>query len=159
MVRAQEKVDHRRYSEHKRQWIVELYAQGYLDARFLASAFTVDREANAVDLDWKLDTGPRYRFGKVEIDQDILRPALVDRYHGIVEGEVFDTRRLIELQLKLSNSNYFESVALDIQKDQALDAHIPIVINTVPKKPRRYDLGLGFGTCLLYTSPSPRDRG
>ncbi len=146
VVRGDEKVDHRRYAEHKREWIVELYAKGYLDARFAEASFTVDRKANAVDLDWQIDTGPRYRFGKVKIAQDVLRPTLVDRYHGIIEGDVFDTRRLIDLQLKLNNSNYFESVSLDIQKDQATDGHIPIVVNTVPRKRRRYDLGLGFGT-------------
>jgi len=146
LVREGDKVKHSRYSQYKREWIVELYAKGYLDARFVHATFIVDRAANAVDLDWKLDTGPRYRFGEVKIAQDILRPTLVDRYHGIAEGEVFDTRRLIELQLKLNNSNYFESVSLDIQKDQAKDAHIPIVVNTVPRKRRRYDLGLGFGT-------------
>ena len=146
VVRGDEKVDHRVYAEHKREWIVELYAKGYLDARFVEASFTVDREANAVDLDWQLDTGPRYRFGKVVIDQDVLRSNLVDRYHGIAEGDVFDTRRLIELQLKLNNSNYFESVSLDIQKDQATNARIPVVVNTVPRKRRRYDLGLGFGT-------------
>jgi len=146
VVRGEERVDHRRYTEHKREWIVELYAKGYLDARFLNSSLIVDRNANAVDVAWELDTGARYKFGRVEIDQDILKPTLVDRYHGIVEGEVFDTRRLIDLQLKLNNSNYFESVSLDIQKDRAVDAHIPIVVNTVPRKRRRYDLGLGFGT-------------
>jgi len=146
VVRGDEKVDHRVYAEHKRKWIVDLYAKGYLDARFAEASFTVDRRANAVDLEWQVDTGPRYRFGKVNIAQDVLLPTLVDRYHGIIEGDVFDTRRLIELQLKLNNSNYFESVSLDIQKDQAIDAHIPIVVNTVPRKRRRYDLGLGFGT-------------
>ena len=146
VVREGKKVSHRRYAERKREWIVELYAQGYLDARFVEAFLTVDKKANVADVEWTVDTGPRYRFGEIKIAQDILRPTLVERYHGILEGDVFDTRRLIDLQLKLNNSNYFESVSLDIQKDQAQNAHIPIVVNTVPRKRRRYDLGLGFGT-------------
>ena len=145
-MRAETFVDHREYSKFKRAWIVEMYDQGYLDARFEKAGFTVNAVANGADVSWLVNTGERYRFGEVKIDQDILNAALVDRYHAIAEGDVFDTNRLIDLQLKLNNSNYFESVALDIQKDQAQNGHIPVVFNTVARKRRRYDLGAGFGT-------------
>ncbi len=145
-VRRDAFVDHQKYTQFKRAWIVELYDQGYLDARFEKANFSVDAEVNRADVTWLVNTGERYRFGEVKIDQDILNTALVDRYHAIAEGDVFDTNRLIDLQLKLNNSNYFESVALDIQKDQAQNGHIPVVFNTVARKRRRYDLGIGFGT-------------
>jgi translocation and assembly module TamA len=146
LVRSGDAVDHRVYDQHKRTWITRLFDEGYLDARFQEAFFRVDPATNSVDVTWSLATGPRYRFGEVEIDQDILKTSLVDRYHDIRPGEVFDTRRLIDLQLKLNGSNYFDSVSLDIQKDRSTDARVPVVVKTTPRKPRRYDLGVGFGT-------------
>ena len=116
VVRQGQEVDHSVYDEHKRTWVTRLYDAGYLDARFDDSYFSVDKKANAVDLNWTINTGPLYRFGDIKIDQDILRPSLVERYYEIDPGDVFDARRLIDLQLKLNDSNYFSAVSLNIKK-------------------------------------------
>ncbi len=139
-------VDHQKYAGYKSAWLARLLDAGYLDARFTTSRFVVDVANNAVDLDWQIDTGPRYLFGEIRIEQDILKDALVSRYHTITPGTPFSTNELIDLQLSLNNSNFFDSVALDIRKDEAVDLRVPIVVRTTPKKRKRFNVGVGFGT-------------
>lgn len=137
---------HERYEEEKSKLLSILYDAGYLDASFSQATLRVDREARTADVNWQLATGARYFFGDVRIEQDVLRPALVSRYHTIKAGDPFDTARLIDLQLALTNSNYFQAVSLDVLRDQTVDQRIPVVVRTKPRKRRRYSLGLGFGT-------------
>jgi len=139
-------VDHQKYAAYKSSWLARLLEAGYLDARFTSSRFVVDVANNAVDLDWQIEAGPRYLFGEIRIEQDILKDALVNRYHTITPGTPFSTDALIGLQLSLNNSNYFESVALDIRKEEAVDLRVPIVVRTTPKKRKRFNAGIGFGT-------------
>lgn len=144
--RVDDKVDHQQYETYKRQWIARLFDAGFLDAKFSTATFTVDAENNAVDLDWQIVAGPQYLFGPIDVKQSILKDSLVSRYHSIEEGTPFNTNALVDLQLNLNNSNYFESVSLDIRKDQAVDYRVPVVVLTQPRKRKRYNAGLGYGT-------------
>lgn len=141
-----EYVDHQQYEGFKRQWLGGLLDAGFLDAKFAISQFIVDVERDEVDLYWEIDTGPRYLFGEVRVEQSILKDSLVNRYHNIEPGTPFNTTALVDLQLSLTNSNYFESVALDIRKDEVVDRRIPIVVKTTPRKRKRFNAGLGYGT-------------
>ena len=137
---------HERYEEEKDTLLGLLYDAGYLDARFTVAELLVDKDAFAADVRWEIDTGAQFFFGEVQIEQDILRPDLVSRYHSIQAGDPFDTSRLIDLQLALNNSNYFQAVNLDVHREDAVNQRIPVVVKTEPRKKRRYSLGLGFGT-------------
>ena len=137
---------HLRYEEEKSALLSLLYDEGYLDATFSESQLLIDRAAFAADINWRIDTGPQYLFGDLLIEQDILRPELVSRYHSIEAGQPFDTARLIDLQLALNNSNYFQTVSLDVQRDASADNRIPVTVKTQARKKRRYSLGVGFGT-------------
>lgn len=139
-------VDHQAYATHKRRWVTQLFEAGFLDARFSTSLFTVDQQRNCVALNWVFDSGPRYLFGSIDIEQSILKDSLVSRYHNIKRGSPFSTDALIDLQLNLNNSNYFETVSLDIDRDSATDLQVPVVVRTTPRKRRRYNAGIGFGT-------------
>lgn len=146
LPRRDSSVNHQKYAAYKSRWLARLLEAGFLDARFASASFVVDVANNAVDLDWKIEVGPRYLFGDIRIDQTILRDALVNRYHTIIPGAPFSTNALIDLQLGLNSSNYFESVALDIRKEEAVGLRVPVVVRTVPRKRKRFNAGLGFGT-------------
>ena len=72
-----------------------------------AAQIRVRREEREADIHLVLDTGPKYFFGDIEIEQDILDPSFVGRYVTIEPGEPFDSDRLIDLQLALGDSGYF----------------------------------------------------
>ncbi len=119
---------------------------GYLDARYTKSELRVTPAAHSAAVVLHLDTGPRYYFGTVTIDQDSLAPNFVERFVDIKEGAPFDTTQLLKLQLALGDSGYFDQVELDVRRDEAQDHHVPVIVHTRPGTYARYRLGLGFGT-------------
>ncbi len=137
---------HGRYEDAKRALAQAAYQAGYLDAHFEDAELLVDPERGAADARLTFNTGPIYRFGDVTIEQDVLRPDFVGRYHDIETGDPFDTNRLIELQLKLNATSYFDGVEVDVQRDLAVDNRIPVVVRTQPRNRYRYRAGAGFGT-------------
>src|SRR6185436_12064635 len=82
----------------------------------------------------------------VHIEQDILDPSFVDRFVRIEPGEPFDSNRLIDLQLALSDSGYFNEVTVDPARADAVDRHVPINVHTSPRETQEYTVGIGYGT-------------
>ncbi|MGD2112786.1 MAG: POTRA domain-containing protein, partial [Gammaproteobacteria bacterium] len=119
---------------------------GYLDARYTRSELRVAPAAHRADAVLHLDTGPRYYFGAITIEQNILAPDFIERYVEVREGAPFDTAQLLDLQLALGDSGYFDQVELDVQREAAEDHHVPVIVHTVPAPHTRYTLGLGYGT-------------
>jgi translocation and assembly module TamA len=154
-VRAQlERVDiaegevlsHPEYSQAKDGLMQAVYSAGFLDARYRRSEIRVHPERRRADVYLVLESGPRYYFGDVEIEQSILDPGFVSRFNDIERGEPFDTERLIDLQLGLSNSDYFGPVDVNVERERADDFHVPVTVNAEPRDTQRYSVGLGYGT-------------
>lgn len=143
---AGQRLDHRAYEDAKSRLLDVSYSGGYLDVRYERSEMRVYPEQQQADIYLILDTGPRYYFGPVVVEQGILNPEFVQKYIPIKPGDPFDADKLIELQLSLTDSEYFSQVEVDVQRENAEDFHIPIRVSTQPRKRRRYTLGLGFGT-------------
>lgn len=139
-------LDHAFYQSNKGALLTDLASSGYLDARFTKAVLRVNPTAQTADLQWQLDTGSRYYFGPVVVAQDVLRDSFVARYHNITAGEPFSTARLVDLQIRLNDTNYFNSVVLEVDRDEAVDFRIPVTLRAQPAKRRRYTAGVGFGT-------------
>lgn len=139
-------LDHRVYEKVKSTLSDTLYQAGFVDAKFTRSEIKVFPRERQADIDLSMASGPQYYFGPVTIEQDILQPALVERLSDIKEGDRFDTRKLIDLQLALQESGYFSQAEILAEREKAVDDRIPVVVKTVPAKARRYTLGLGYGT-------------
>ena len=143
---AGEPLRHAKYEAAKTQLFEAARGAGYLDAAYQRAELRVRREERKADLHLVLDTGPRYYFGPIEIEQEILDPTFVGRYVRIGPGEPFDSNRLIELQLALGDSGYFSEVTVDVKRAEAVDGRIPIVVHTSPRATQEYTVGFGYGT-------------
>lgn len=139
-------LDHAFYQSNKGALLTDLANAGYLDARFTKAELRVNPNAQTAELQWLLETGARYYFGPVVVAQDVLRNSFVARYHNITAGEPFSTARLVDLQIRLNDTNYFNSVELEVDRDEAVDYRIPVTLRAQPAKRRRYTAGVGFGT-------------
>jgi translocation and assembly module TamA len=137
---------HSDYETTKQALLQAALAAGYLDARYERAELRIFKAQRHARIHLLLDTGPRYFFGQISIEQNILDPDFVQQFVHIKQGEPFNTDALLELQLALSDSGYFSRVEIDPQRSAAVDFHVPVVITTEPSKPRRYGVGLGFGT-------------
>lgn len=120
--------------------------RGYIDAEISQAKLLVNPEQARADIELEISTGPQFRFGRIDIEQDILADAFLRRYVQIQSGDVFDADRLLDLQLRLSDLDYFQTLDVSTQRPDEEQAIIDIDIATTPKKPQRYQLGLGYGT-------------
>lgn len=137
---------HPAYSNLKKTLLNDAYALGYLDGDFRRSEIAVAPGRQSADVTLVFDTGPRYYFGDITIEQSILSPDFIDQFVHISPGEVFEPRRLTDLQLALSDSQYFRQAEVDIQREKTTHQRVPVVVRATPDKPQRYETSLGYGT-------------
>jgi translocation and assembly module TamA len=133
--------------ERAKKLLTDLAAEeGYLDAVFQANQVRVDLERYRADVVVHYNTGPRYRFGDVRFNQDVVDPELLTGYVNFKPGEPLDINKVLELQNSLSDSPYWSRVEVVTRQDQAQGLQVPIEVNLVPAKTMRFSGGLGYGT-------------
>lgn len=145
-LRAGGPLQHTRYESAKSALASAAYARGYLDARFTRSELRILADDNLVQVFLHFDTGRRYRFGAVSVEQDVLDPDVASRYVTIEPGTVYDPQDLLDTQFALSDLGYFASLEILPRRDDALDGAVPIVIRTTPRARTLYNFGVGYGT-------------
>ena len=134
------------YEDAKSALLQLLQERGYLERKLERHQIRVDLKHYRAAIFLELDTGPRYRFGKVEFQQEILKEALLRQYLPFHPGDPYDADKLLELQRSLSNSGYYQRVDIQPQLEQAKNGRIPVTVALEPRKPTRYTTGLGYGT-------------
>lgn len=145
-VREGEVLLHEAYSGLKSGLRKTAYDLGYLDAEFTEQSLHVFSGKEAADVVLAFDIGERYFFGPITIEQDTLNPDFVDKFVTLQEGDPFEGSRLVELQLTLSEANYFNNVGVDIDRENAVDRYIPVNLQASPRKAAKYSFSLGYGT-------------
>jgi translocation and assembly module TamA len=126
---------------------VELAAEtGYLDAEFEVSQVRVDLQRYRADVVVHYATGPRYRFGEVRFEQDVVNPDLLTGYVKFERGEPLNVDQLLDLQDALSDSPYWARVEVVTLQEEAQNLEVPIAVRLVAAKPVLFTAGLGYGT-------------
>ncbi|WP_136805175.1 autotransporter assembly complex protein TamA [Desulfosediminicola flagellatus] len=141
-----QKLDHRKYEETKSKLSDALYNAGFIDAKFTHSEIKVYPSKHKADITLIVDSGPRFTYGTITVEQDILHPEFVEKFANIKHGDNFEANKLIDFQLALMDSNYFSEVEIMADREKAVGTEIPVIVKTEPKEPRRYTFGLGYGT-------------
>lgn len=116
---------HSDYKATKSALAAAAYAAGFLDAQFEKSEIRVNPRNDTANIALVLDTGERYYFGPVHVDQDFLDPEFVRRLVSIKPGEPYNADRLVDMQLILSDTDYFSQVMIDAERNRARRA-LPI---------------------------------
>ena len=141
-----EPLRHADYESTKSGLARAAYLNGFLDAKFTQHELRVDAAQATADVLLSLDTGPRYFFGEVSVEQQGLDPQFVARYVPIQPGDPFEPDKLLQAQFALSDLGYFGSVEVQPHREQEHDRRIPVTIGTTPRPPHKYDIGTGYGT-------------
>jgi len=137
---------HADYEQLKTDLAFAAADNGYFDAAFDSTAILVDRDSLAADIVVHFSTGPRYSFGAVDLQQDILDPRVLAGYVTFEEGEPYAVEKLLALQSGLSASPYFARVEARPLPEEADSLRVPIAVALEPRKTQRFDVGLGYGT-------------
>jgi len=143
-----DRLKHEDYESAKAKLIQVAVAAGYLDAFYSLHELRIDTDTNTASILLMLDTGPRYYFGDVDLQQDAgLDPQWLMRYVTIKPGAPFSSEEVLNTQFALSDLDYFTLVEIDPHKDRVDAAHrIPVTIRGQAKAPRLYRFGAGYGT-------------
>lgn len=169
-LRQGDPLHHADYKQTKSALSAAAYAAGFLDAHFAKSVIQVNPRTNTADIALVMDTGERYYFGKVDIEQDFLNPEFVQKFVPIKQGEPFNADRLLDLQLILSDTDYFRNVLIDAKRQDARHSlpiepwfysllwpsdkswkvpgqlRVPVTVSVEPSPPQRYRISAGYGT-------------
>ncbi|RUO37862.1 outer membrane protein assembly factor [Aliidiomarina taiwanensis] len=138
---------HSDYESAKSQLRRHASERGYYQAAYQTSTLRIDVESYQAHIELILNTGPRYQFGDIRIapghlDEDVMR-----RFIPFEKGDNVSATELINLQLGLSDSDYFSRVEVQPLWTEASDKHqVPVNIEYEPNKRTHYQVGLGYGT-------------
>ncbi len=134
-----------RWTDAKKQALLQLTAQSYATARLTESQADVDPVTRRARLSITLDSGPRFRLGPLVIaglnhfDNDMVR-----RLVRLSPGD-YDQTLLVAAQRRLTDSGYFDSafVSLDTTGDPAA---APVLVQVREAKLQKLVLGVGYST-------------
>ena len=137
---------HAAYETLKTRWADLARDRGYADAKVTANRIDVYPDQHAADIVLHFESGSRYAFGAVDINQDVLMEPLVRSYVPFKTGEPYDTRKLTALYVALADSGFFRTIDVrPLEPDR--DGHaIPIGVALTPGMRLQIGYGVGFST-------------
>lgn len=137
----------------KTDLLTQLARKEYAAARVVDSSAKVDIPSSTAQLNVILDSGPRYRFGGMQITGlQRYTEALVNRYASFKEGEAYDRNQLLIFQTRLQNLSQFSSIIVSLDmpstSETANGAVItaPVKVQIVEAQSRKVSTGLGYST-------------
>lgn len=134
------------YENAKKTILRILQERGYFNARLLTHTIEVDLKVYQAQIIIHINTGPRFQFGETQIEHEVFAPKYLRRFITYNPGDVFINEKLVDMQQDLISSGEFKSVTVQPLVNAAHDLQVPIKVDLLPRKPWRYNLGLGYGT-------------
>jgi translocation and assembly module TamA len=130
----------------KTQALRELVARRYPAGKLAGSLADVDAPAHSAALSLRLDSGPLYRLGPLQVSGvERYDPVLVPRLARLTPGTPYDQNRLAEAQQRLASSGYFDSAYIFVDPESDPQA-APVQVQVREAKLQKIILGVGVTT-------------
>ena len=141
--------DHRAYEGSKARISRRLSERGYFEAEFAARRVEVTRAQRAADIDLAWTSGERYRMGAASFTQT-PRPVVHDRLLAKLVnwevGEPYHQDRVERLRDSLQRLEYFATIDIEPQIENAPERQVPIAVTLTPAKRSVYTAGVSYGS-------------
>lgn len=137
---------HRHYEAFKSSLSQFASERGYFDATFVKHLVEIDLQHYEARIYLHYESGRRYNFGEINIDQTSLNDGLLQRYISFQQGEPYSQGKLIDLQQGLNDSDYFKRVEVSPGPINTQTGEAPVSIKLVQRKDHRFSFGLGYGS-------------
>jgi translocation and assembly module TamA len=138
--------DNDRWDSAKADALRQLVARRYLAGAVSYSLADVDAATQRVRIGLRLASGPTYRLGAMEVaGMEQYDPVLVPRLARLPEGMVYDQSQIVQAQLRLAGSGYFESAFILVDPDGD-PAAVPVQVTVREAPLHKLVLGVGFTT-------------
>ena len=139
-----ERLKHQDYENFKRRLLNKANELGYLDAQLQKSQLRIDTEKNSADVELTLQTGQRYRLGKITVNNSEVSQRVVNLLIEVQEGEWFSANLIGNIYNHLLESGYFTSVNIAMDKQPPDLANLTIDVVDSPE--HKVSTGVGYGT-------------
>ncbi len=139
-------LDHTRYEAAKSEVQRVLLQRGYLDAELVEHRIDVSRATVSADVVLTWNSGVRYALGATKFTGGQFSPEFLARYISYEPGDLYTQTRLLTLQQRLVDADYFSVVEISPETEEAKDGTVPISVELVPAKRSIYSYGVSFGT-------------
>lgn len=139
-------LNHDLYTTFKTNLSEAAQARGFFDAEFVEHNIRVNPLVYQASVNLKLNTGKRYRYGEVTVDQGVLDDKTIQNYLVLKSGEPYKTEDLLKQQQLLQESGYFKTINIEVLRDQASNAKVPVHISLSSVKRNAYKLRAGYGS-------------
>jgi len=140
------RLNHGSYEHVKGELVRTAKNEGFLDAHLTKSDLIVDRGERRATVTLAMETGERYRYGAIDIEQEVINDEPMRRLLRMQSGDPYTLDSLLRTQYVLDDSQYFSSVDIESGEPDR-DAHtVPITISAGPRRKHRYGASLGYGT-------------
>jgi translocation and assembly module TamA len=134
------------WDEAKAEAVRQLLARRYPAGRMSHSLADIDAPTHGAHLGLRLDSGPLFRLGAMQASGvERYDPVLVPRLARLAPGSIYDRDRILQAQLRLASSGYFDSafILVDPQSDP-LAAPVQVTVREAPLQ--KVVLGVGLTT-------------
>jgi len=139
-------IDHRVYEAGRNRIADALAAQGFLDAKMPEHRVAVRLADHSARIALKFESGPRFKFGETRFDGAHLPTDVLSGYRPYDVGDDYRQDRILELQQRLLESDYFAEVEIETDRENADGIIVPIIVRTTPAKRTVYSGGVSLGT-------------
>lgn len=117
---------------------------GYFDAEFVERQIQVNIDTQQAVVNLHFETGKRYQFGQVNVEQDILDQKTLNRYVRVQPGKDYNSDELLRQQRLLENSGYYSDVQISSSYQNIENNKVPVEIKALRNKRYAYTGKLAF---------------
>ena len=140
------RLDHTAYEALKTSLMRTARDRGYLDATLTRRELIVNPTDLKADARLTLETGGRYEFGDIEVEQDSINDDLLQAYLRFDKGQPYSPTLINNTQFALEDSYYFSSVTVSPGERDPNTLTVPVNIKTERVKKHHYSVSGGYGT-------------
>lgn len=147
--RVGEVFEHVPYEASKGRISRRLAERGYFEAEFEARRVEITRARRIADIDLVWRSGERYRMGEasfVQSPRPVVHDALLRKLVNWTPGEPYHQERIERLRDSLQRLEYFATIDIEPQVENAIDRQVPVSVNLTPAKRSVYTAGLSYGS-------------
>ena len=126
----------------------QLQARRHPTARIASSRAEIDADQHEAKLSVTYDPGPAYRFGPLRVQGgERYDPDGARRLARLPTGAVYDEAEMLDAQLRLASSGYYDAVFLTLDTEGSADPQAAPVVAQVREAPlQKIVFGPGFST-------------
>ena len=131
----------------KRDAVALLARDSYAAAAIASSEARVDPQRQTAELRVEIDSGPPFRFGRLEVaGARRYAESIVRNLNPIAPGDPYDASRLAVFQRRLLESGYFATAQIRLDADPGKAEAAPLRVTVIEARSQRVDAGVSVST-------------